>query len=143
MGWLTDLLKDFPALSVAKERLALQEERFQVLERENANLKRKVIELESSIRNKAAELAVFKSEEIGGLGAEESNVLKCILDLGGGDATAQDVANRLRIDVNKAKYYLEKLQDAEFINARYQMMSPTSFSLAQKGREFLITTGKL
>lgn len=38
MGWLSDLLKEFPALSVAKERLALVEERLKSIENENKNL---------------------------------------------------------------------------------------------------------
>lgn len=38
MGWLSDLLKEFPALSVAKERLALVEERLRNIENENKKL---------------------------------------------------------------------------------------------------------
>lgn len=39
MGWLTDLLKEYPALSVAKERLALFEDRLRIFEAENQELK--------------------------------------------------------------------------------------------------------
>jgi hypothetical protein len=39
MGWLTELLKDYPALPVAHERIALAEEKYATLEVENKQLK--------------------------------------------------------------------------------------------------------
>lgn len=39
MSWLSDLLKEYPALNVARERLALAEQRYELLERENEVLK--------------------------------------------------------------------------------------------------------
>ncbi len=39
MGWLSDLLKDYPALTVARERLALEETKRADLETENARLR--------------------------------------------------------------------------------------------------------
>jgi hypothetical protein len=44
-GWLADLLKEYPALSVGKERLAFQEERLKQFEAENKQLKEKVAAL--------------------------------------------------------------------------------------------------
>ena len=38
MGWLTDLLKEYPALAVAKERLSLIEDKLQIAEEENKKL---------------------------------------------------------------------------------------------------------
>ena len=42
MSWLTDLLKEYPALSVARERLALLEERLNDAERQNEKLRREL-----------------------------------------------------------------------------------------------------
>lgn len=39
MAWLTDLLKEYPALEVARERIALAEARFAAMEAENRTLK--------------------------------------------------------------------------------------------------------
>lgn len=39
MNWLTDLLKEYPAISVAKERLALVEDRLKQAESQNTALK--------------------------------------------------------------------------------------------------------
>ena len=55
MGWLADLLKEYPALSVAKERLAFVEERLRLadvendkLKAENAELKKRIVVLEKA-----------------------------------------------------------------------------------------------
>jgi hypothetical protein len=58
MGWLTDLLKDYPALAVAKERLAYKEEQFNELKDENRRL----------------------TEEIGALKAENAELKKKLAD---------------------------------------------------------------
>jgi hypothetical protein len=62
MGWLGDLLKEYPALSVAKERLALVEERLRLMEAENKKLATENAELKSklSIHEKASEFIEYK-----------------------------------------------------------------------------------
>lgn len=47
MGWLADLLKEYPALSVARERLALFEERLDEAERQNEKLRRELETVQS------------------------------------------------------------------------------------------------
>lgn len=47
MGWLSDLLKDYPALAVARERLALKETQYTVLQSENTTLKDEVARLKA------------------------------------------------------------------------------------------------
>jgi hypothetical protein len=42
MGWFTDLLKEYPALEVARERIALAEAKFANLETENVRLQEEV-----------------------------------------------------------------------------------------------------
>ncbi len=49
MGWLNDLLKDYPALSVAKERLALVEEKLKSSEEENQKLRVENAELKKAV----------------------------------------------------------------------------------------------
>ncbi len=49
MGWLTDLLKEYPALSVAKERLSLIEEKLKTSEKENKELRKENDILKSNI----------------------------------------------------------------------------------------------
>ncbi len=45
MSWFSDLLKDYPALNVAKERIALAEAKFASLETENAKLREEIASL--------------------------------------------------------------------------------------------------
>lgn len=47
MGWLGDLLKEYPALSVARERLALIADRLKIAEEENKKLKAEIAELKA------------------------------------------------------------------------------------------------
>ena len=46
MGWFSDLLKEYPALEVARERIALLEAKFANLETENATLREEVASLQ-------------------------------------------------------------------------------------------------
>ena len=58
MGWLADLLKDYPALSVVKERLALVEERLRQAEAENKRLKAENTDLRSECAGLKTRVAV-------------------------------------------------------------------------------------
>lgn len=49
MGWLTDLLKDYPTLSVAKERLSFIEEKLRAAEEENQKLREENASLRSKV----------------------------------------------------------------------------------------------
>lgn len=49
MNWLDDLLKDFPDLAVAKEKLVSWQEKYNALEAENENLKKENRELKETI----------------------------------------------------------------------------------------------
>lgn len=49
MGWLTDLLKEYPALNVARERLALADAKYELLERENGTLKLEIARLKGEL----------------------------------------------------------------------------------------------
>ena len=49
MSWLTDLLAEFPALSVAKERLALVEDRLRDAEQKNEELSEENAELKRQL----------------------------------------------------------------------------------------------
>lgn len=62
MGLITDLLKEFPALSVAKERLALIEERLKGAETENKKLKEEIAELKSERDSLKEKLSLLETE---------------------------------------------------------------------------------
>lgn len=60
MSWLTEILKDFPALSVAHERLALIAERLSEAERKNETL---IAELDKVTAERDALLATANAAE--------------------------------------------------------------------------------
>ena len=47
MGWLSDLLKHYPAVEVAREEIALCEKQYTVLQNENTTLKEEVARLKA------------------------------------------------------------------------------------------------
>jgi hypothetical protein len=63
MGWLTDLLKDYPALSVAKERLALKEEQCNELKAKIVELQAQVDELTKELEAARAQIGAFQVPE--------------------------------------------------------------------------------
>jgi len=63
MSWLSDLLKDYPSLSVAKERLKLLQDKMQLLEEENAKLKAENDALKKSNTDLQKQVIKNKAEE--------------------------------------------------------------------------------
>ncbi|MBN1255479.1 MAG: toll/interleukin-1 receptor domain-containing protein [Deltaproteobacteria bacterium] len=51
---------------------------------------------------------------------------------------ADYLANVLNMHVTRVKYYLDKLEQNEFVNAHYSMMESTTYTLSNKGRGFLV-----
>jgi len=72
MGWLSDLLKEYPALSVARERLALIEDRLKAADEENKKLRTEVAELQS-------ECAVLKKQAVSHENAKQFIEFKGVL----------------------------------------------------------------
>jgi len=135
MAWLTDLLKEYPALSVAKERLALAEERFKHTEEENKKLKDRITELETQNTQLHAQLPKISSGE---LEEVEIEILKLLSSAGDNGGSASAIAQRLGINETKAEYYAEKMAEQEYVYQSYVMNMPVTYSLDQKGREFLV-----
>ena len=135
MSWLTDLLKDYPALSVAKERLALAEERFRHTEEENKRLKQRLGELEEEnkmLRSQVPKPRGNTLEEI------EVQILKFLSQTGRDGVQASVVANRLGIHETKAQYYLDRMEETDFVNMSIFFGSPSLYSLGHEGREYLV-----
>lgn len=132
MGFLTDILKEIPVNAVLRGKLEDLEKKYEKLvaenvelKGENQELKRKVEELTG--RNKLCE--------------NEVNILK-LLSSSGRELTAEIIAGRLGLNPTKAEYYLERMGD-QYISPAYLVGAPAKYSLAQKGREFLIENSLL
>jgi predicted HTH transcriptional regulator len=137
MGWLTDLIKEYPAIFVAKESLALVEDRFIKIEEENKELKRRIAMLEAENKALYARVPVpqqpHEPEEI------EIKIMTFLSKTEQG--TIRDVAKILQISETKADYHLSQMEEAELLHGSYSYIDETTFSLAQKGRAFLVKKG--
>jgi hypothetical protein len=63
VSWLTDLLKEYPALTVARERLALVEERLRQLEEEKKHLQAENARLGEDLRTTKQQLEELQKKE--------------------------------------------------------------------------------
>lgn len=138
MGWLSDLLKDYPALSVAKERLALVQERYNQTEEENRRLKEKVktlSEQNSQLRTQLEALAA--SPGPAALEDIEIEILKLLSKYSDG-IPAVAIAQELRISPTKAEYYTDRMADSELLQVAYFTGSDSLYYLAHAGREYLV-----
>lgn len=64
MGWLTDLLKEYPALSVAKERLSLLQDKMQTIENENVKLKEENRDLKAQVNQLKKDIDKYTKEAV-------------------------------------------------------------------------------
>ena len=145
MSWLTDLLREYPALSVAQERLALREDQFVALEKEHTELKRKfeaqkekVRSLERNIEELRAKLADFETQRVN-IEDVERNIL-AFLGTQRDPVSVEQVAEEVGQNVQRVEFYLQHLLDHEFVIDSY-LMDDHLFELDHKGRGFLIENG--
>lgn len=129
MGWLSNLLKDYPALSVAKERLALEEAKQSALVKENNELKEE-IERQNSVIDKLS-----PSEALTELG--EQFLLSMARE---GDKQYQIpyFIRVLEIDKAKAQFYASHLTDLGLIKCKTKG-DFRHYSMEKKGRSYLVS----
>lgn len=138
MGWITDLVKEYPALAVAKERLALAQEKYDAISKENEQLRAKVKDLEKENEQLKTRLDEIVPRGEGELSEIEINILK-LFAAAGHDLTTDAVASRLGQSQTKTEYYLSKLCDDEYLGFPLVMGGgETEYYLQQKGREYLV-----
>ena len=138
MGWITDLVKEYPALAVAKERLALAQEKYDAISNENEQLKAKIQELEGENKQLKTRLDEVEPRGKGELTEIEIDIFKLFASAGR-DLTAGAVASHLGLSQTKAEYYLSKLCDDEYLGFPLVMGGgETEYYLQQKAREYLV-----
>jgi predicted ArsR family transcriptional regulator len=88
---------------------------------------------ESGDQLRADVAQITKSNE---LDETEKNLLKALATTDA--ANAQTLASHVGTDPVRAEYYLQKLEQGEYIYGQHFMGSASLYSLGQRGREFLI-----
>lgn len=145
MGLITDLLREYPALNVAKERLALAQEKYDAVYSENEKLKAALAQAEAENDRLKTSLAELKQKTTGSLGSIEEKILKLLGHGDGRDLTVSQIGAQLNISKTKAEYYVNKLCDDEYLGYPLIMSvgepDEPEIYLQQRGREYLIKNG--
>lgn len=76
------------------------------------------------------------------LNEEQVNILECLSNANQ-YIPLPTIAHRTGLNTQRVEFYLEKLSEADYIHASYNMMNPTSYNLDHKGREVLFGLGKI
>ena len=138
---LEKLITEHGSAAILKERIALANDKYAALER-------KVVELTEENRRLRAENAELRAKEpaqVVGIAQEVDEVALNVLQLLSKHSDLQigHIAHNLGIDREIAAFHVEELENANFINGSYSMMSEPTYSLGQEGRRFLIKNGHL
>lgn len=146
MGWVSDLLKEYPALSVAKERLALAEARFQELERKHAQLLAENGRLKTENLQLSEKLDSLERAKKGDLQPELCNLLVHLFTHHDQNHTHLDaIARTLGVQLQMARYYLDKLGErslVDVIGGNY-VHGHVYYGLTDQGRAFVVENGLL
>jgi predicted transcriptional regulator len=141
MSWLTDLLKEYPAVAVAKQRLALMQERYDAAEAINKTLADRVTQLEKENTEFRTRLEEIERKKIGALDDDSRKVLETVYLLGRENVTIVAVSRHLGMDPAKAKLLLRKLEEQDYLFDRLYTNRDREYCLNDKGTEFLIEIG--
>ena len=133
MGIITDILKNIPLNAVLRGKLQELEKKHEELEAENTQLKGE----NQKLKRKVEELT--SSDELCEI---EVNILKLLSSL------SKRTAGMFRVDLGlgltKTEYYLKRMCGQKYIReASYAGERPSHYSLAQKGREYLVVNDLL
>jgi predicted transcriptional regulator len=121
-------------LVLFKEQATAIDQRNSKLESENAEVRRALEAVTKERDQLRAHLAqITKSNE---LDETEKNLLKVLTTIDG--VSAKTLATQAGTDLVRAEYYLHKLEQEEYIYGQHFMGGASLYSLAQRGREFLI-----
>jgi predicted transcriptional regulator len=147
MGWVSDLLKDFPALSVAKERLALMEEKYKDLEKKYNRACEELERLKTKNSELRAKLLEFETpEETPEVSSELKNLLVYLFTHTNDRQVHPDaIAQALGVQTQMAKYYIDKLTEMKFvrIGGGNALHGWAFYRLTDKGRAFVVEKGLL
>lgn len=117
--------------SIQSEHAALHEQRIALMT-ENAELKQKI----AGLQQEMVDLKTSPQVSVNDLSEEAQNILLFLAKYK--DVTSDQVARNISADLTRTEYWLNKLADDNMVHAAYSMMSPTTYSIGQKGREYLV-----
>jgi len=126
-----------------------QKQQMLMLDKEFESLESKVTRLEAENLKLRAEVTPLKQEverlknqsapqDRGSLDETEVKILTHLSQAGGRRPTAEEIAHHLGINPTRIEYFVNRLTEARFLNASYSSIDPTTYTLDQKGNEYLV-----
>ena len=144
------LINEHGSAAILKERMALANDQYAVLEKKSEDSARRVTELETENKTLRLELEKAKAE-IENLKGDADNASgdrldkikeKILVLLAGRDAHEHNIAQELGVGIQVAVFHLEELQSTDFIGRSISMMGEECpWYLNQEGRRYLVTHG--
>ena len=153
MGWITDLLQELPLSAVQRERLALAEQKYSLLETSNTDLKSKYAILESETEALKLENVklqqeiqrrddVIQKEKSHGSRLEEVREKIIVFLVSNDGATDQQIAQHIEIGEQVASFHLQELEAARFARRTLRVgQRTTPWHVTQESRRYLVTHG--
>lgn len=146
MSWLSDLLRDYPALSVAQERLALAEERHAETDRQNGILELEVKTLREQVSELEGELDQLRSgDPLEGPAELKSVLVHLFKNSDSEHCHVAAIGVALGVEKEMAKYFLDKLIEVELVKMTggNYVTGHTYFGLTPRGRAYVAENGLL
>lgn len=133
MGWIADLLQEIPSAARYKSEL-------EAMEKQNATLKSEVTNLRQEIQRRNE---IIQREKSNNSRLEE--IKEKILQLLSihEEADIEQILHALSANVQVVTFHLTELEDLNLVHPSYIINSPVIWSIAHKGRKYLITHGLL
>lgn len=144
MSWLNDLLKDYPALSVAEQRLKLAQERMDSLEQEKLELRTELQTLQQRNEDLEAELAELRpGSPIDGPKQLVDVLVHLFNHPDENHRHLGAIAAALDVNEEMARYYLDELHGRELATLSHgnYITGHSYYALTPKGRAFVAENG--
>jgi DNA-binding transcriptional ArsR family regulator len=146
------LINEHGSAVILKERIALANDKYAVLEQKLAASCLRVSELDSENQSLRADLEKAKveiqnlkalSEKAHGNRIEEVKEQLLQLLAKHSNATYLQLARGMEINVQLVMFHLAELEKAKFVHGSYSAIDDTEWSLAHEGRAYLVRHGLL
>lgn len=143
MGWLADILKEFPAVSVAKERLALVEQKYSDLEKKYDDMCKEIEKLKDENSELKAKLQELEAPEE--VTPELKKLLVYLFNCTNQSQTCLNIiAQGLGVNSQMAQYYMDKLSEQGLARITGGDLGyGASYGLTNKGRAYVVEKGLL
>ena len=109
MGWIQDLLQEFPLSAVLKERVALADQKYEGAIKEVELLRQRVEELG---KENAALRAQIPNKQESGLSEDAAHVITYLFTAEGNNRDVNAIARALQMEKGMLKFHLECLYEA-------------------------------